>query len=249
MEKKPKQAGLPLLDESLIIAFSITAVITMIHILSDYGYMSTRGWGIYPREIWGALGILLSPLVHGSYQHLVSNAGPLTVTIFTLLYFYRKIATRSIIMVWFFTGILVWLLAGRAWHIGASGVVYGLVSLLFFNGVFRKNRKSMGLAAIMLVLYSGMLSGIFPNEPNVSWESHMGGFLVGIFVAWWFKAEVEEDELIAEPKIVFEDSPKTLFLPPDTFEKTKAERIAEQEELQRQSLLDQGFPPYTSDWT
>lgn len=98
------------------------------------------------------------------------------------------------------------------------------------------------LALIMLVLYSGMFQGIVPNEPGVSWESHLYGSFSGIFAAWWFKAELEDDEIEADTP--FEKTEKTVFLPQGIFEKTKAQRQAEEEERIRQSLLDQGFPPF-----
>jgi membrane associated rhomboid family serine protease len=239
---RTKQEGFNHFQESIFVTALMLTLIAAIHLLKTYNLVNTTEWGIYPREAWGMRGVLLSPLVHGSAKHLFSNAAPLIVTLFVLHFFYRKVAVRSLIMIWFFTGVMVWFLAGRAWHIGASGVVYGLVSFIFWTGVFRKNKKSIVLALIMLILYSGMFQGILPNEPGVSWESHLYGSLVGIYAAWWFKAEIEDDEL--ERPIVFEHAEKQYFLSRDTFEKTLAQRKAEEEERLRQSLLDQGFPPF-----
>ncbi len=240
--EQTKQEGLNHFQESIFVTAVVLTLIAIIHLLKSYGLLNTTEWGIYPRESWGMRGVLLAPLVHGSAKHLFSNAAPLIVTLFVLLYFYKKVAIRSLLMIWFFTGVTVWFLAGRAWHIGASGVVYGLVSFIFWTGVFRKNKKSIVLALLMLLLYSGMFQGILPNEPGVSWESHLYGSIVGIFTAWWFKSEIEDDEI--ERPVVFDQSEKQYFLPRDAFDKTKAERQAEELDKLRQSLLDQGFPPF-----
>jgi membrane associated rhomboid family serine protease len=255
-----KQEGFSRLEECLFITGALLALIVAIHALRTVGIIDTYSWGIFPREEYGMRGVFLAPLVHSNIRHLLSNAAPLAITLFSLLFFYPKVAMRGLMMIWFFTGVAVWLLAGKAWHIGASGVVYGLVSFLFWSGVFRKNKKSIVLALVMLILYSGMFEGILPNEPGISWESHLYGSLVGIFAAWWFKAEIEEDEV--EQKIVFEQTEKQIFLPLDAFEKTKAQRYAEEQERQRlafieqaqrqaeeqermrQSLLQQGYPPF-----
>jgi membrane associated rhomboid family serine protease len=236
------QEGFNKFHQSIFVTAGLIVVIFAIHALKITGILNTNEWGIYPREVWGSAGIVLAPLVHGSLKHLLSNAAPLIVTVLTLYYFYHKVFFRVLLMVWFYTGLLVWLLAERAWHIGASGVVYGLVSFIFWTGIFRKNKRSIVLALIMLVLYSGMFEGIVPNEPGISWESHLYGSLVGIFAAWWFKSETEDEEV--EKPIVFESSEKTYFLPRDAFEKTKAQRAAEEQERLRQSMLDQGYPPF-----
>jgi membrane associated rhomboid family serine protease len=238
-----QQEGFSRFHESIFITALFLGLILVIHVIKLMGWVETTSWGVYPREVWGMQGILLGPLVHGSVKHLLSNATPLLVTLFILHYFYRKVAMRSLLMIWVFTGTVVWLLANSAWHIGASGVVYGLVSFIFWTGVFRKNKKSVVLAMIMLILYSGMFEGILPNEPGISWESHLYGSIVGIFTAWWFKSEQEDDEI--EQAIVFEKTDKQQFLAPDTFDKTLAQRRQEEEEERlRLALLAQNQNPF-----
>lgn len=135
------QEGFAHFQESMFVTAAFILVIGAIHLLKQFDVINTSEWGIYPREAWGVNGIVLAPLVHGSLKHLLSNATPLVVTLFILHYFYRKVAIGSLIMIWMMTGFAVWLLANRAWHIGASGVVYGLVSFIFWTGIFRKNQN------------------------------------------------------------------------------------------------------------
>ncbi len=171
-------------------------------------------FGIYPRKVWGLRGIIMAPLIHGSWQHLISNSVPFLILAFALVSFYSRVAVKAFLMIYLLTGIGVWIFAGRAFHIGLSGVVYGMVTFIFWSGVFRRSAKSIALALAILVLYSGYFYGLVPKE-GISWESHLIGALVGIFVAFWFRQNREPDE---RTEIVFEEEEKKPFLPRDIFD-------------------------------
>ena len=191
-------------------------------------------WGIFPREVDGLVGIVTAPLVHGSWEHLFSNAAPLLVTTTIIHFFYKRVAWTSFIFIYFLTGVAVWLFGRSAYHIGASGVVYGLVSFIFWSGIFRRNIKSIILALIVTILYSGYLGGIVPFKEGVSWESHLLGAIVGIVIAFLFKGIIEKDEEYVDP---WEDeihAQAEYYLPRNTFDMTKKERhLLEQEERRR----------------
>jgi membrane associated rhomboid family serine protease len=184
--------------------------------------------GVFPRDVSGLLGIVFSPLIHGDFNHLVSNSFPLLVSMVIINSFYSKVFKKSFFLIYILSGLSVWLFArANVYHIGASGVVYGLVSFIFWTGVFRKNLKSIGLALIVTFLYAGMIGGVLPIKEGISWESHLYGGFVGIIVAFLFRNSIESDEKEqAKPlESEFEDRP---FLPNDTFDKTRAERQREQ---------------------
>ncbi len=151
-------------------------------ISSDFG-----GYGILPRKISGAIGIITGPLIHGDINHLFSNTIPLLILGIGVIYFYNKIAFEVIALIYIMTGIWVWIAAREAYHIGASGIVYGMVSFLFFSGVFRKDPKSIALSLVVTFLLGGMIYGIFPSNDHISWESHLLGSLAGIFCAFYFR--------------------------------------------------------------
>lgn len=132
-------------------------------------------------------------------------------------------------MIYLLTGLSVWIFGRRVFHIGASGVVYGLVAFVFWMGIFRRSLKSIILALIVTVLYSGYFFGILPNQEGISWESHLLGGLVGIFTAYWFKELIESDEVVQAPSWENEPASTQFFLDRDVFEKTKAERQQEQD--------------------
>ncbi len=235
--------------ESLRFPMIAVLFIWLVHFWQTMDGFDPGAYGIMSRRIWGLRGIVTAPLVHGSWAHLISNTVPLFVTLFVSLYFYRKVAMRAFWLVYFLTGISVWLFARPVSHIGASGVIYGMVSFVFWNGIFRRSLRSIILAAIIMLLYSGMFLGVLPDQEGISWESHLIGSLAGIFAAFLFKGELEDEEAqeTADP---YDGSyeEKTNFFKPDTFEKTKAQRALEAEEEARRVAQENqnpfGNPPF-----
>jgi membrane associated rhomboid family serine protease len=183
---------------SVKITLVILAVIWMIHLFQvAFGIELYTYGGVYPRSIDGIRGIFLSPFLHGSFMHLINNSAPLAVLLVIILFFYRKVSFQSIFLIYLLTGAAVWLFARPVYHIGASGVVYGLVSFVFWCGIFVRNIKSIVLSLIIAVLYSGMFLGVLPNQEGISWESHLLGGVVGIIVAYLLRHKLRK----YEPKI------------------------------------------------
>lgn len=143
--------------------------------------------GIYPRSISGLFGIFTSPFIHGDFQHLFSNSVPLLVVGTLIMYFYRGVALKVFLWIFLLNGASVWAFARESYHIGISGLVYGMVSFLFFSGVLRKDNRMMAISLLMVFLYGGMVWGVLPVRPGVSWESHLLGALAGIFCAFIFR--------------------------------------------------------------
>lgn len=192
----------------------------IVHILKLSLHLNLGIYGILPREISGIGGIFFAPFIHGSIEHLISNSVPLLILCFLILLVYPKIAFQSLLLLYILTGLAVWSFArGNVLHIGASGVVYAMVSFVFWTGLFKRNLKSIILALIVIFLYSGYFLGILPNQPGISWESHLFGGLVGIFVAFIMKDAIE-----TEKPVSWEEETKVNYFPPDTFERTRIER-------------------------
>ncbi|MDN5205324.1 rhomboid family intramembrane serine protease [Fulvivirgaceae bacterium BMA10] len=149
---------------------------------SDFGE-----FGILPGKLSGVIGIITGPLIHSDFTHLFSNTVPLLILGVGLIYFYNKIAFEVVLWIYLMTGFWVWLTAREAYHIGSSGIVYGLVAFLFFSGVFRRDAKSIAVSLTVAFLLGGMIYGIFPVNENISWESHLFGAISGIFCAFYFR--------------------------------------------------------------
>jgi membrane associated rhomboid family serine protease len=143
--------------------------------------------GVYPRTLEGILGIFFSPLLHADIFHLLSNSIPIAIMGILLILVYRKYALDVFVLIYLFSGIALWLVGRSSYHIGASGVVYGLFGFIFFIGLFLNQNSSMLVSTALFFLYGGIFYGIFPDRPEVSWEAHLTGLFVGFVLATIFK--------------------------------------------------------------
>jgi membrane associated rhomboid family serine protease len=217
--------------QSIKLPLYFTLAIWLIHIFQLAIGLDLGWWGIYPREAFGLRGILFAPVLHDNWTHLASNTVPFLVSSIIIIYFFPRVAFRSFLLIYLVSGLCVWVFARTGvFHIGLSYVVYGLVSFIFWTGVFRRSARSIVLALLIVLLYSGMVEGVLPTDDvlkrNISWESHLIGAIVGLMMAYFYKDELEEAEMNKISKIDFE---KRSFLDPSVFEKTREERRLEAE--------------------
>ncbi|MHC1775065.1 MAG: rhomboid family intramembrane serine protease [Lentimicrobium sp.] len=147
--------------------------------------------GLLPLHVKGLSGILFSPLLHADVAHIAANSAPLFLLGSALMYYYRSAGLRIFFYSWLLTGVLVWLFArGNSYHIGASGVVYALASFHFISGIIRREPRLMAFSMLVIFLYGSMVWGVFPEffpEKNISWESHLMGFVAGVILAFAYR--------------------------------------------------------------
>jgi membrane associated rhomboid family serine protease len=209
---------------SLLLPLAIVIVFWLVKLIENYWKLDFTFYGILPLHMEGLPGILFSPFIHSSYDHLYSNSIPFLILGFALLYFYRNLAYRIFFLIYFLSGLCVWLGGRESWHIGASGIVYGLASFLFFSGVFRRDTNLLTIGIIVVFLYGSMFWGIFPIKPEISWESHLWGAVSGLVMAYYYRhqgpvrpvasweteiieeEENEENETLEEENIESEES-------------------------------------------
>lgn len=217
------------LRASLKLPLSFLALLWIVHLVQHLLGLNFASYGILPRHSTGLTGVITAPLIHGSFLHLLNNSLPFLVTSVLILFFYRRVAIIAFMAIYLLTGVMVWFMAKSAFHIGLSGVVYGLVSFIFFSGVFRRSLQSMVLAMVVAFLYSGMIYGIFPTQPGVSWESHLLGGIVGTLVAFLFRNSRDPEE--EDPQESGDDDyEESHFFSRDVFELTKEERGRREQE-------------------
>ncbi len=172
----------------------------------EFGFETDLGFlGIYPHKIKGLIGIITSPLVHADINHLFDNSIPVFILSLAIFYFYREVAYKVFFLIYFATGILVWIFAREAYHIGASGLIYGFASFLFVSGVIRKNRNLLAISLLVVFLYGSLVWGLFPYDYKISWESHLMGAVTGVVVAIIYRKEGPESDMQRWMKEMDED--------------------------------------------
>ncbi len=175
------------------IAFSIfyplvfVAGLWLVKGMEVYFDLSFVSWGILPRDLIGLRGILFSPWIHGSLNHLVNNSIPLLILGTALFYFYRSIAFRLIFWSYLLAGLYTWISARTSYHIGASGVVYSLFGFLFISGFIRKNTHLIAISFLVAFLYGSLVWGILPWDKGMSWEGHFWGLFLGLVLAVFYR--------------------------------------------------------------
>jgi len=142
--------------------------------------------GVRPREVEGLDGIAFAPLLHSGWDHLLANTVPLLLFGFLILLagVARWIAVTAV--VWLVGGVGVWLTgADQTVHLGASVLAFGWLVYLLLRGVFSRSVGQILVGVVLLFLYGGVLWGVLPGQPGVSWQGHLFGALGGAWAAWW----------------------------------------------------------------
>jgi membrane associated rhomboid family serine protease len=165
----------------------VVGILWFIEIADVYLSLGLGRFGLRPRDAFGLVGIVTAPILHGGYEHLFSNTMPLLVSLTAMLYLYPNAALRAIPMIWLGGGLLAWCIGRPSIHIGASGLVYGMLAFVFVSGMLRQDFRSMAVSLFVWFLYGSMLWGILPIRPNMSWEMHLSGALLGVIMAFIYR--------------------------------------------------------------
>lgn len=168
---------------AITISFALVALLWVIQSLNWGLDLGLERFGVRPREWAGLPGVLLAPLLHSGFSHLTANSLPLLVMGTGMLYLYPSSTLVVIPAVYLGPGVAVWLFARESVHLGASGLVYGLVTYVFVAGVIRRDRRAVAAALLVCFLYGSLAWGVLPIEPGVSWETHLAAALIGVILA------------------------------------------------------------------
>ncbi|PKH67588.1 rhomboid family intramembrane serine protease [Flavobacterium sp. ALD4] len=145
-------------------------------------------YGVCPRTFSGLQGVFLSPFIHSDLKHLYNNSMPLLVLLAALQFFYAKQSYAVIGYGILFSGILTWLIGRSSYHIGASGLIYVLVSFIFIKGILTRYYRLVALSLAVIMLYGGILWYAFPKvDDTISWEGHLAGLITGVVLSLVYK--------------------------------------------------------------
>jgi membrane associated rhomboid family serine protease len=153
-------------------------------------------FGIQPRTVKGLIGIFTAPLIHANIYHLFSNTLPLIVLLSLFSFAYPNKVFPAISIIVLLGGLLVWVFARSASHVGASGLIYGLATFLIIHGFLSRDFKNIILSIIVLVAYGGLVWGLLPSATRwwVSFEGHLFGAISGGFAAYLLRTKKEKIE-------------------------------------------------------
>lgn len=168
-------------------ALVLVALLWGIFIIDTLFNLHLSRFGLRPGSMLGLIGIVTAPLLHGGVGHLFNNSIPLLVAVTAVLYLYPTASMRVMPMIWLGSGLLGWLIGRPNIHIGASGLLYGLLVFVFMSGVLRRDIRSVSVSLLVWFLYSTMIWGVFPIRPNMSWELHLSGAVIGGLLAWIYR--------------------------------------------------------------
>src|SRR5690554_823722 len=225
--------------EALIYPLLVLIVMWSVFLLDRYFQLGLYKFGVKPQTMEGIKGIFLMPFIHGQrdFSHIINNSVPTFILLSTLIYFYREIALQVTLFVWLGTGFLLWYLAvnTHSYHIGMSGVIYGLFGFLFISGFFKKYLPLQAISLFVAFIYGSMIWGIFPMQQGISWEGHLSGLLVGALMAFAFRKKGP-----IAPKYRYEIEKEMGIEPPDFEGQWKENRrIWEEQQLARQEEIRQ----------
>ncbi|CAB1082404.1 hypothetical protein D1AOALGA4SA_10025 [Olavius algarvensis Delta 1 endosymbiont] len=172
------------ISQNLRLAFGAIVILWLVYFANQVTIVDLRIYGIIPRHPDGLWGILAAPFLHGDMQHLIANSGVLFILLTVSLSYSRARTFKALLIIMLLGGAMVWLL-GRAGtvHIGASGIIFGLIGYLMCLGLFQRNWKALVISVVITIVYGGALYSLLMIVPGVSWSGHLFGFLSGVVAA------------------------------------------------------------------
>ncbi|SDU70080.1 rhomboid family intramembrane serine protease [Jiangella alkaliphila] len=179
----PRRSVPPALTAALPV-FVLVLLMWVEEIIDALPGVNLDQYGIRPHDPEGLVGIVTAPFLHGGFGHLIANTGA-----FLVLGCLIAITTQRFwavtIGVALVGGFATWLAASpNSVHIGASGVVYGYAAFLVAWGVLSRRAVAVVVAVIVVLMYGGIVVGVLPGQPGISWQGHLFGALAGVLMAW-----------------------------------------------------------------
>ena len=188
--KIQNEVNYPRPGQWLLIPFFAVLAIWVVYYLELKWGVNFNSHGIYPGRLSGLQGIVFSPFIHGSLDHLYNNSFPLLVLLAALIYFFPRQAVLVVVLGILGSGLLTWLIGRPSYHIGASGLIYVLASFIFFKGIFEKHFRLVALSLTVVFIYGSMLWYVLPIEEGISWEGHLSGLFTGLALAKLIKVSI-----------------------------------------------------------
>jgi len=195
---------------ALRISLAFAALLWAIQLLNFALDLDAAPFGVAPRTLAGLAGLVFAPLVHGGFDHLIANTLPIVILGTAMLHLYPRASPIVLPAIWIGPGLAVWLFARGGVHLGASGLVYGLVAYVFAAGLIRRDRRAIAASMVVAFLYGASVWGVLPIQRGHSWESHLSAALIGLVLAFVLR----ERDVPPRVRYDWEDEPGIVDLEP-----------------------------------
>lgn len=223
---------------TLRFSFFISSWFVIFYILQLLGFFEGC-YGIIPQKLAGLKGIITAPLMHADLGHLMGNVSSIFLLVWIMQLLYKSYFWSVFGIGWIFLGFLVWLTPEvhvglfkiSTCHIGASGLVYLMVSFIFFTGIFCKSRDCLSASLLIVALYGSLFWGIFPQEffgipfylSKISWQSHAAGAITGLGFAIYYAKEIRKEYEIKtiSPPLEDDENDEVIFDEDELLEEKK----------------------------
>ncbi len=171
------------LASAIFFLFNFIFLAILVEIINFIMHHKLCNYGIFPRQPGGLIGILTAPFLHYGWDHLLTNIIAILLLGGTVILFYSKQFLKISMVIILLGGLGVWIIGREAYHVGASGLIFGYFGFLISRGIYERTFAAIALSLSVILVYGGMIYGIFPISPYVSWEAHLTGFIAGIVSA------------------------------------------------------------------
>jgi membrane associated rhomboid family serine protease len=183
-----------------LIMLLMLAGMWMLELLDQLSGNQLDQLGIHARELDGMPEILTAPFLHAGWDHLISNSLPFVVLGFLVLLsgLARWLVASLIIIV--ISGLTAWFLTpANTIILGASGLIFGWMTYLLARGLWSRRPAQVVIAVLVLLVYGGLIWGVFPSGAGISWQAHLGGAVAGVLAAWLLHRRASRQAVPAAP--------------------------------------------------
>jgi membrane associated rhomboid family serine protease len=173
------------LQQQATILGGFVALFWLIELVDLFVFHGTLDrFGIMPHTLIGLRGILFAPFLHGGLGHLIANTVPFVVLGWLVMLQETSDFWIVTLITMLVGGLGVWVFASSgSVHIGASILIFGYLGFLLTRGYFQRNLASIILSVIVGLIYGGLIWGVLPSTPGISWQGHLFGFIGGVIAA------------------------------------------------------------------